>query len=95
MAIRNMPGQDILQQADLLPRSRSYLPGGTHGQSKTSHFRLMALCLLFPHRWPGKWFDDTKTTSGSAVISTTAGQLSCGDVGQAIQINGAGAGGGL
>ena len=48
----------------------------------------------FPHRWPGKWVDDIATTNGSAVISSIGAVFSCGDVGQTIQINGAGASGG-
>lgn len=42
------------------------------------------------HRWPGRWFDDGAMTSGSAVFSSVGGNISCGDIGQAIQVNGAG-----
>jgi hypothetical protein len=89
-----MPGQDILQAPD--PSTVTVVSPWWHSWTiKDLAFQVDgSVPGSFPHRWPGKWFDDTKTTSGSAVISTTAGQLSCGDVGQAIQINGAGAGGG-
>ena len=43
--------------------------------------------------YPGKWFDDTTATAGSAVVTSQVAEWSCGDIGQAIQINGAGAGG--
>jgi len=48
-----------------------------------------------PHRWPGRWFDDGAMTNGSAVFtsSTRAANITCADVGQAIQVNGAGPGG--
>ena len=45
------------------------------------------------HRWFGRWFDDGAMTGGSAVFKTTNGNITCGDVGQYIQVNGAGSGG--
>lgn len=42
------------------------------------------------HRWFGRWFDDGAMTSGSAVFKTTNGNITAGDVGQAIQVKGAG-----
>lgn len=47
----------------------------------------------FAHRWPGRWVQDAAMTSGSAVITSNNAIFSCGDVGQAIQVNGAGASG--
>lgn len=47
----------------------------------------------FPHRWPGRSVDDMTATAGSAVISSPRAYIGCGDIGQAIQINGAGAAG--
>jgi hypothetical protein len=47
----------------------------------------------FPHRWPGRWVQDASMISGSAVITSPHALISCGDVGQAIQVNGAGPGG--
>jgi hypothetical protein len=45
-----------------------------------------------PHRWPGRWFDDGTMTSGSAVFQSSLrrASISCADIGQAIQVNGAG-----
>ena len=45
------------------------------------------------HRWPGRWFDDGAMTSGSAAFTTNYGEVGCSDIGQAIQVNGAGVSG--
>ena len=42
------------------------------------------------HRWPGRWFDDGKMTAGNNVFQSVGANITCGDVGQAIQVNGAG-----
>src|SRR5208282_5472869 len=47
----------------------------------------------FPHRWPGRWVQDAGMTASSAVITSPHAMFTCGDVGQSIQVNGAGAGG--
>jgi hypothetical protein len=44
----------------------------------------------FPHRWPGRWVQDAGMTASSAVITSPHALFTCGDVGQAIQVNGAG-----
>lgn len=50
---------------------------------------------LFPHRWPGRWFDTVSMTNGSTTLTDTSGRgrIGCGDVGQAIRVVGAGVAG--
>jgi hypothetical protein len=45
------------------------------------------------HRWPGRWVQDAGMNASSAVFTSPHSVISCGDVGQAIQVNGAGVGG--
>ena len=47
----------------------------------------------FPHRWPGRWVQDAGMIASSAVITSPHALFTGGDVGQAIQVNGAGVGG--
>ena len=92
VVLRGKPGQDILNVPD--PTTTTF-PWYHSWSIRDITFQNDGTAAgSFPHRWPGKWFDDTATTSGSPIITTSVGELSCGDVGQAIQINGAGASGG-
>ncbi len=92
--LRGMPGQDILQAPD--PSTATVIYPWWHSWTiKDISFQVDGSTNgSFPHRWPGKWVDDIATTNGSAVISSIGAVFSCGDVGQTIQINGAGASGG-
>lgn len=92
VTLKSLPGQDILHIPD---------PTTTAGTTKVYYgwsIRNISFLLdnsssgSFTHRWPGRWFDDGAMTSGSAVFNTSNGNgaLTCGDVGQAIQVNGAG-----
>jgi hypothetical protein len=92
IVIKGMPGQDIFYTPD--PTSVAFTWNGSWSIRDITFMVDGSVAASTPHRWPGRWFDDTTTTNGSAVITTTAGDISCGDVGQAIQINGAGASGG-
>lgn len=47
----------------------------------------------FPHRWPGRWASDGAMTSGQATLTTSNAEISCGDIGQAILVKGAGVAG--
>ncbi|WP_348264072.1 hypothetical protein P8935_05940 [Telmatobacter sp. DSM 110680] len=92
VVIRSKPGQDIFQAPD--PTFTTVFPWWHSWSIRDISFQIDgSVTTSFTHRWPGRWFDDTNTTNGSAVISSTAADFSCGDVGQAIQINGAGPGG--
>ncbi|MFZ0743020.1 MAG: glycosyl hydrolase family 28-related protein, partial [Terracidiphilus sp.] len=44
----------------------------------------------FPHRWPGRWVSDAAITSGSATFTSSNSLITCGDIGQAILVKGAG-----
>lgn len=50
---------------------------------------------VFPHRWPGRWFDIASITSGSAVFNTSLTginhYISCGNIGENIVVGGAAA----
>jgi hypothetical protein len=92
VVIRSKPGQDIFQAPD--PTYNPVFPWWHSWSIRDISFQVDGSATTsFTHRWPGRWFDDTTTTNGSAVISSTAAMFSCGDAGQAIQINGAGPGG--
>ncbi|MGA7244666.1 MAG: hypothetical protein WBX19_15875, partial [Terracidiphilus sp.] len=88
VTLKGAPGKDVLEGPD--PSLSSF----TWNDSWT--IRDIAFLVdntsagSFPHRWPGRWFDDGAMTSGSATFTTSYGQIGCGDIGQAIQVNGAG-----
>ena len=42
------------------------------------------------HRWPGRWVQDAGMAASSAVITSPHAMFTCGDVGQAIEVMGAG-----
>ncbi|HEY2351085.1 MAG TPA: hypothetical protein VGH83_01160 [Candidatus Acidoferrum sp.] len=91
VVIKSKPGQDILHVADPALVSYQYI--------KSWSIRNLQLTLdtsvggTFPHRWPGRWFDDGAMTTGSAVFKTITGNITCADIGQAIKVFGAGPGG--
>ncbi len=86
--IKGMPGQDVFYTPD--PTTTAFTWHNSWAIHDITIEADGSVAGSFPHRWPGKWFDDTVTTSGSAVISSQVGEFSCGDVGQAISLAGAG-----
>ena len=92
VTIKGKPGLDVLHVPDPTTTSTAFNPSWSM-RDITLMTDGTAITSTYPHRWPGRWFDDTTATASSAVITTTNGEVSCGDVGQAIQINGAGSGG--
>ena len=89
VVIKGKPGLDILHVPD--PTTVAFPWNGSWAIKDITFLTDgTAVTTTYPHRWPGKWFDDTTTTNGSPIISTTNGELTAGDVGQAIQIKGAG-----
>ncbi|HZB89116.1 MAG TPA: hypothetical protein VE291_10690 [Terracidiphilus sp.] len=90
--LRGKPGDDVMEVPD---------PTTTAGLIFTPDWSMENITFQvddsaagsFPHRWPGRWFDDGAMTAGSAVFKSPHAEMSCADVGQAIQVNGAGAGG--
>ena len=93
VVIQGKPGQDILHVAD--PSTTANAPR-YYGQWSVRNvaFNLDdSVAANFPHRWPGRWFDDGAMTAGSPAFTSVSALISCGDAGQAIQVNGAGPGG--
>ncbi len=88
VVIKGKPSQDILYAPDPLSTSFTWYPSASIHD--ISFLTDTSVQTPHAHRWPGRWFDDGGMTSGSAVLTTTRGEISCGDVGQAIQVNGAG-----
>lgn len=88
VTLKSKPGQDILHGQD--PTTETFVWNRSWSIRDISFMTDGSQSSSFPHRWPGRWFDDTHTTSGSSIITSHDGEFSCGDVGQAIQINGAG-----
>ena len=91
VVVKGMPGKDILAPGD--PTTNNYK---FYGNFHISHITVTVDDTgspSFAHRWPGRWFDDGAMTASSAIFKTTYGSITPGDVGQAIQVNGAGPGG--
>ena len=91
VTIKGKPGQDILHVPD--PTTTAFTWNNSWTLRDISFVVDDRTNPTFPHRWPGRWFDDGAMTSGSNVFATSFGQIGCGDIGQAIQVNGAGPGG--
>jgi len=91
VTIKSKPGQDILHVADPTIANTVFTQSWA---IRDVAFQVDgSAAVSYPHRWPGKWYDDANMTAGSAVLSTIAGGPDCGDVGQAIKIAGAGVAG--
>jgi hypothetical protein len=89
--LRGKPGQDILHIADPTTTDKPF-----HGSWRIENIFFHvdnSINGTFPHRWPGRWFDDVQMTTGSAVFKSNNSNVNCNDIGQAIQVNGAGPGG--
>ena len=93
VTLKSLPGQDILHVPD---------PTTTAGQTRIYpgwSIRNVSFLLdnsssgSFPHRWPGRWFDDAGMSAGSNVLTTSNAEVTCGDIGEPVQVNGAGPGG--
>ncbi|HET7105120.1 MAG TPA: glycosyl hydrolase family 28-related protein, partial [Terracidiphilus sp.] len=92
VTIQGEPGEDLFEQQ---------APGTYSGAAPARSWSIRDLNLVIdtsvagshPHRWPGRWITDAGMTSGSAVITSPHALFSCGDVGQAIKVDGAGASG--
>jgi hypothetical protein len=93
--IQGKPGEDILNPTD--PTTNNYIFYGAWRISDLTFKLDDTGAPSFTHRWPGRWVDDVVMTAGSAVVTSTQSApraaFTCGDVGQAISVDGAGAGG--
>lgn len=92
VTIKGKPGQDILHVPD--PTTSTFKWYGSWTLRDISFVVDDTTKPTFAHRWPGRWFDDGAMTSGSNFFATSNGEIGCGDIGEAIQVNGAGANGG-
>jgi hypothetical protein len=91
VTLKGMPGQDVVHVKDPTTNHLTW-----HQSWAIENLRFLvdnSAAGNFPHRWPGRWFDDGAMTSGSAVFKSGNAGIACGDIGQAIQVNGAGPGG--
>lgn len=93
VVIKGKPGQDILYAADPSVVKRSFYGDWSIQDVVLEVDDTLPTAGLFPHRWPGRWFDDASMSSGKTQLRSTRAQMSCGDVGSAVQVNGAGRGG--
>ena len=90
--IRGKPGEDILHVSD---------PTTTKIPNWSSSWKIQDINFVvdnstagsFPKRYPGRWFDDATIAASSNKLYTVRSYINCSDIGQAIQINGAGPGG--
>jgi hypothetical protein len=103
ISIRGEPGQDVLHVPDPMVTTFAWNANWT---IRDISFLVdnnvctvnSATCTIgsnptFPHRFTGRFVDDGAMLSGSAVFKSPNAFIGCGDVGQAIQVNGAGVGG--
>jgi hypothetical protein len=92
--IKGMPGEDVFRAPD--PTTVTTAAPRPSWSIRDIVFEVddsVNASSSFPHRWPGRWVQDASMTGGSAAITSPHALFSCGDVGQAIQVNGAGSGG--
>ena len=88
VTIKGRPGKDILHVPDPTTARFTWYPSWTIRD--VSFLVDDRTSPSFPHRWPGRWFDDGAMTSGSNEFRSTNGFIGCGDIGQAIKVDGAG-----
>ncbi len=91
ITLKSLPGYDVIHIPDpTYTAGSAFFYGGANISDVSFLVDNSAPSPYTAHRWPGRWFDDLGATAGSAVITTTNADVSCGDIGQAILINGAG-----
>ncbi|MGA2338927.1 MAG: glycosyl hydrolase family 28-related protein, partial [Terracidiphilus sp.] len=89
--LKGQPGEDVFEAPD--PTTVKSAPPRFSWSIRDIVFEVddsVDASASFPHRWPGRWVQDAGMTASSAVITSPHALFSCGDVGQAIQVNGAG-----
>jgi hypothetical protein len=91
--LKSKPGQDVLHVPDPTYTSGMITlnAGWTIRDVSLDVDASVSTAGMYPHRWPGRWFDIASVTNGSATLAGMNGVLSCGDAGQNILIGGAGA----
>ena len=91
--LSGIPGADVLSVPDPTTTANSSWRGEWSIKHLTLRLNTNTPTVTHPHRWPGRWFDDGAMTAGSNMFKSTRASISCGDIGQPIQVNGAGVGG--
>jgi hypothetical protein len=91
VTIKGKPGQDVLHVPDPSTASGTFTWNPGWKIQDITLYVDNSTAGSFPHRRPGRWFDDGGMTSGSAAFTTTNASVAPGDVGQAIVVGGAGA----
>ena len=92
VSIQGKPGEDVFE----VPSPSTV---ATAAPNRTWSIRDLRIVVddstagSFPHRWPGRWVSDAAMTAGSAVFTSSNSLVTCGDIGQAILVKGAGASG--
>ena len=94
VVIKGKPGQDIFHFPDPnTVTSARPNPGWSMENLVLEVDDSVNASASFPHRWPGRWASDGAMTSGQATLTTSNAEISCGDIGQAILVKGAGVAG--
>ena len=97
VVIKGMPGYDILHVYDPSLGTATWNPSWyIRDISFVVDNSILPTTTTVPnllHRWPGRWVDDGAMTSGSAIFTGPRGDIGCADVGEPIQVNGAGVAG--
>jgi len=95
--IKGKPGYDIIEMPDPSDATPTYFGGWSIENITFEVNGSVAVSTStvpnYVHRWPGRWIDDGAMTAGSNTIASQNAKFSCGDIGQPIQVNGAGANG--
>ena len=88
-----IPGADVLNVPDPTTTASPLWKGHWSIKHITLAVNAATPTVKHPHRWPGRWFNDGAMTAGSNVFKSIRSSMACGDIGQPIQVNGAGPGG--
>ncbi len=91
VVIKGKPGEDIFEAPD----PTTVTSAAPHNSWSIRDITFLVddsvdASASFPHRWPGRWVQDASMSAGSPIITSPHAGFTCGDVGQAIQVNGAG-----
>lgn len=89
VSIQGKPGKDVFE----VPSPSTVTTAAPNRTWSLRDLRIVvddSTAGTFPHRWPGRWVSDAAMTAGSAVFTSSNSMMTCGDIGQAILVKGAG-----